>query len=449
VITASPVGGTYTSAQSVTLSSNETPTTIYYTTDGSNPTTSPTRVQYTSPVAISTTTTLRYYGIDAANNPSTPASQTYVIVPPSANNPPVANPQSVVVNENADVTITLTGTDPNGDPIKFYVTTEPSHGYLGVLNSNSGILTYTPWDYYDGYDSFGFIANDGLVDGSESAVSITVTDTGQRTTSDAVIISVDEQGYTESGMWTTLSQGGTTINTGYTHYTHALNNGQQYEIALEDYYGNLGFLRWEDTSSAQSVRTVSLNDDRGYIVVYKEAIVSVSPEEGAQGSTVTVTGIGFSSNSPITITYDGIVQATQPPTVTTSASGAFSATFTVPTGPSGSHEVRATDGNGLSNHDIFVDDIPFLQSDLTVTSQTMSGTTVNGLYTTLRQNNVLLASGFTPETYVLHNGEQYVVSVSDYGIYRFDHWLDNGSTTRLRTISIDADTTITAVFRTS
>jgi hypothetical protein len=162
-----------------------------------------------------------------------------------------------------------------------------------------------------------------------------------------------------------------------------------------------------------------------------------------------VTGIGFSSNSPITITYDGAVQPTQPPTVTTSASGAFSATFTVPTGPSGSHEVRATDGNGLTNHEIFVDDIPFLLSDLTVTSQTMTGTTVNGLYTTLRQNNVLLASGFTPETYSLHNGEQYVVSVSDYGIYRFDHWLDTGSTVRLRTISINADTTITAVFRTS
>jgi chitobiase/beta-hexosaminidase-like protein/Big-like domain-containing protein len=448
VITATPAGGTYTSAQSVTLTSNESPTTIYYTTDGSNPTTSPTKITYSGPISIPTTTTLRYYGVDAANNPSAPVTQIYTIVP-SGNSPPVANPQSRSVNENADLTITLTGSDPNGDPIKFYIASNPSHGTLSVLNPNTGVVTYSSWDYYDGPDSFRFVVNDGTVDSSEATVSITVANTAQKTTSDAVIISVDEQGHTESGMWTTLSQGGTLLNTGYTHYTHNLNNGQQYVIALEDYFGPLGFVRWQDTSSTQSSRTVSLTDDRGFIVVYREAIVDVSPNQGPVGSTITVSGTGFSSNSPITIRYDGTVQPTQPSTITTSSSGVFSATITVPSSTSGSHEVRATDGNGQTNYDLFVDDGAFSVSDLTVVSQTMSGGAITGLYTTLRQNNVVIASGFTPETYVVHNGEQYVVTVSNYGIYTFDHWLDNGSTSSTRPISVNADTTIIAVYRTS
>jgi hypothetical protein len=75
-ITASPVGGTYTSTQSVTLASNETAT-IYYTTDGTTPTTSST--VYSSMISISSNTTLKYFGVDSANNQSTVQTQTYTI----------------------------------------------------------------------------------------------------------------------------------------------------------------------------------------------------------------------------------------------------------------------------------------------------------------------------------------------------------------------------------
>lgn len=78
IITAAPSGGTYNSAQSVELSSNE-PATIYYTSDGSNPATSGTRLLYSSPVTISASTLLKYYGIDGAGNASTPQEQNYII----------------------------------------------------------------------------------------------------------------------------------------------------------------------------------------------------------------------------------------------------------------------------------------------------------------------------------------------------------------------------------
>jgi hypothetical protein len=74
--TATPPGGTYTSAQSVVLSANEAAT-IYYTTDGSTPTTSsPT---YSGPIPISTTTTLNFFAKDLAGNGESPKTQVYTI----------------------------------------------------------------------------------------------------------------------------------------------------------------------------------------------------------------------------------------------------------------------------------------------------------------------------------------------------------------------------------
>jgi hypothetical protein len=73
-------GGTYNSAQSVTLSSTDTDlANIYYTTDGSTPTTS--SATYSGPIAINTegTTTLKFFGVDTAGNQETVQTQTYVI----------------------------------------------------------------------------------------------------------------------------------------------------------------------------------------------------------------------------------------------------------------------------------------------------------------------------------------------------------------------------------
>lgn len=76
IVTASPVAGTYTSTQSVTLSANETAT-IYYTTDGSTPTEAST--VYSTPISISATSTVKYFGKDTAGNSSTVQSAAYTI----------------------------------------------------------------------------------------------------------------------------------------------------------------------------------------------------------------------------------------------------------------------------------------------------------------------------------------------------------------------------------
>lgn len=75
-VTASPAGGTYDSAQSVTLTANETAT-IYYTTDGSTPTVA--SPVYSGPIPVNANTTLRYYAVDSAGNASAVVSQNYII----------------------------------------------------------------------------------------------------------------------------------------------------------------------------------------------------------------------------------------------------------------------------------------------------------------------------------------------------------------------------------
>jgi len=74
----SPAGGTFISTQSVTLT---TPGggTIYYTTDGTDPTTSST--EYTSAISVTSTTTLKAIAVEAATPESTVTEELFTIEP--------------------------------------------------------------------------------------------------------------------------------------------------------------------------------------------------------------------------------------------------------------------------------------------------------------------------------------------------------------------------------
>jgi N-acetylneuraminic acid mutarotase len=76
VTTATPAGGSYTTAQQVVLTSNEAAT-IHYTVDGSSPTTA--APVYAGPITISAATTLRYFARDLAGNSEAVQTQTYTI----------------------------------------------------------------------------------------------------------------------------------------------------------------------------------------------------------------------------------------------------------------------------------------------------------------------------------------------------------------------------------
>lgn len=76
--TFNPAGGTYTEAQTVTITADDGAT-ICYTTDGTDPTTSPTSEWYEAAITISETTTLKAVAMDNDGNMSAVTSATYTI----------------------------------------------------------------------------------------------------------------------------------------------------------------------------------------------------------------------------------------------------------------------------------------------------------------------------------------------------------------------------------
>ena len=120
-VTAHPTGGYFTDAPLVTLTATDNfdnRPAIYYTTDGTDPTTESTR--YTKPLTLSNTTILKFIAADRSGNISPIQTETY----------DVADTTAPVVDAVQDwTTVTLTATD-NADPnpIIYYTTdgTDPT-----------------------------------------------------------------------------------------------------------------------------------------------------------------------------------------------------------------------------------------------------------------------------------------------------------------------------------
>ena len=87
------------------------------------------------------------------------------------NFPPIAEPQALKVDEDAEIEIMLSASDQDSDSLTYVVVTEPSNGKLSDLVPN---LTYTPNANYNGTDNFTFKVNDGAVDSLVATVSITI-----------------------------------------------------------------------------------------------------------------------------------------------------------------------------------------------------------------------------------------------------------------------------------
>jgi len=103
-------------------------------------------------------------------------SETITVTINEVNVAPTADDQSVTTQEDTSVSITLTASDVDGNPLTYSVVSGPSNG---VLSGTAPNLTYTPDPNFNGNDSFDFVANDGTVDSTPATVSITVTQTNK------------------------------------------------------------------------------------------------------------------------------------------------------------------------------------------------------------------------------------------------------------------------------
>ena len=185
--TFSPAAGTYTSAQSVTISSATSGATIHYTTDGSSPTTS--SATYSGAISVSSTTTIKAIAVKSGMTNSEVATATYTINLPQVETPtfsPAAgtytSAQSVTINcatSGATIHYTTDGSTPTTSSATYSgaisvsstTTIKAIAVKSGMTNSQVAAATYT----IEAGSSGG---GDGLT--YEKVTSISSSDVGKK-----------------------------------------------------------------------------------------------------------------------------------------------------------------------------------------------------------------------------------------------------------------------------
>ena len=90
-----------------------------------------------------------------------------------SNTSPVADVKDATTSEDGSVTITLSGSDQDGDSLSYSIT-QPSNG-SAVLGEDGVTVTYTPDANFNGTDSFTYMANDGTANSAPATVTVSVS----------------------------------------------------------------------------------------------------------------------------------------------------------------------------------------------------------------------------------------------------------------------------------
>lgn len=88
-----------------------------------------------------------------------------------SNSAPAVSDAAFAANKNSPCPVTLTATDPDGDPLSYSVVTGPANG---TLSGTPPSLVYQPAAGFTGEDSFTFEASDGFL-GAQAVVVIRVS----------------------------------------------------------------------------------------------------------------------------------------------------------------------------------------------------------------------------------------------------------------------------------
>ncbi len=90
------------------------------------------------------------------------------------NQAPVALPGSLTTRQYNDYTGTLTGSDPEGAALHYFVTAHPPLGHLDLTDSATGEFIFTPWPGMHGSCTFTFAVSDGERVSAPGFVQVTV-----------------------------------------------------------------------------------------------------------------------------------------------------------------------------------------------------------------------------------------------------------------------------------
>jgi hypothetical protein len=89
----------------------------------------------------------------------------------AVNDAPTASPQAASVDEDSELAISLSGSDPDGDSLTYSIVSQPASG---TLSGAPPAVTYMPNHDFSGSDGFSFAVSDGALESVTARVSITV-----------------------------------------------------------------------------------------------------------------------------------------------------------------------------------------------------------------------------------------------------------------------------------
>jgi hypothetical protein len=354
--TFTPAGGTYTTSQSVTISDSTSGATIYYTTNGTMPTTS--SAVYSSPITVSATETLEALAVETGYTNSAVGTAAYTIAPVLPT--PTFSPAGGTYTTSQSVTI---GDSTSGTTI-YYTTngatpTTSSTKYTGAITV-SATETLKAIAVETGY------TNSAVGSAAYTIASLLPTPTfspagGTYTTSQSVTISDSTSGTT---IYYTTN--GTTPTTSSTKYKNAITVSATETleaIAVETGYTNsaVGTAAYTISSSTKTTPTVSVTS-------------SLNPSN--YGSSVTFTAVVSGSGGTPTGTVTFLNGTTTLGTGTLSSGSAKFATASL---GGGSNSITAS----------YSGDTNFNAATSSVLTQTVNKTTPT----------VTLTSNLNPSTY--------------------------------------------------
>jgi hypothetical protein len=246
---------------------------------------------------------------------------------------PVATSKTVSVAEDQTVSIQLTGTDPNSDPLTFTVTTLPRNG---TLTGTPPSLTYRPNSNFSGSDSFTYVAFDGLNTSLPATVTINVTPINDAPT----LNSISSQTVSMNSLTKTVSLSGITAGAGESQtLTVTANSSNSSLIAPTVSYtspNTTGTVSFKPATNQVGTATVTVTVSDGQTSTQRSFLVTV------QTPPPTVSNATLVSNDARTLTVEWNTDQASTCTLefgTTTSYGSSSAST-----PSGTkHTITVTD----------------------------------------------------------------------------------------------------------
>ena len=197
--------------------------------------------------------------IVAVSDASSTTTQSFNVVINNTNRAPIVNGQSLSLNEDSSLSITLSASDLDGDVPAFTSVSLPANG---AVSGSAPNLVYTPIANFNGSDSFTFTVSDGLAT-SVATINLTVqaVNDAPELMSDAITSGIENTAYVYDVNATdadgdSITYSLTTAPTGMT---------------INDTTGVVNWLPGYDAAGTHTVQ-ISISDDQGSTISYSYSL---------------------------------------------------------------------------------------------------------------------------------------------------------------------------------